>query len=197
MKKFQLNLLAAGVLALSLGACSSTNTDTTTATTTEPVTTTAPTTGTDATATTPATDANSFPVMAASSDLFETRSSELAGSRALHPAVRIFAKMMRDDHGGTSEELKSLATKKNITLPATMLPVHQRLLEPMSETGIGEKFDKRYMDAQIDAHEEAITVYENAASKEPDAELRAFAGRRLPKLRDHLVMAKKAKDSLD
>src|SRR5688572_3414297 len=197
MKKVQLNLLAAGVLALSLGACSSTNTDTTTATTTEPVTTTAPTTGTDASATSPATDANSFPVMAASSDLFETRSSELAGSRALHPAVRIFAKIMRDDHGKTSEELRSLAAKKNITLPTTMLPVHQRLMEPMNEVNIGEKFDKRYMEAQITVHEQAITLYENAVTNEQDADWRAFAGRVLPRLRDHLVLAKKAKDALD
>ena len=192
MKKSILPFLAAGALVCSLGACSSSNTATSSGTGTS--TTTAPA---DGTATSPATNANSFAVMAGSSDLFQFQSNELARSRALHPSVRIFAKMMRDDHGGTSEELKSLAAKKNITLPATMLPVHQRLLEPMSETGIGEKFDKRYMDAQIIAHVEAITVYENAASKEPDAELRAFAGRRLPKLRDNLVLAKKAKDSLD
>ena len=195
MKKSILPFLAAGALVCSLGACSSSNTATSSGTATS--TTTTPTTGTDGTATSPATNANSFAVMAGSSDLFQFQSNELARSRALHPSVRIFAKMMRDDHGGTSEELKSLAAKKNITLPATMLPVHQRLLEPMSETGIGEKFDKRYMDAQILAHVEAIKVYENAASKEPDPELRAFAGRVLPKLRDHLVLAKKAKDALD
>ncbi len=45
--------------------------------------------------------------------------------------------------------------------------------------------------------EEMIRFFENAAANEPDAELRAMAAQALPKLRDHLVLAKKAKDALD
>ncbi|KAA9325635.1 DUF4142 domain-containing protein [Adhaeribacter soli] len=134
MKIALLPFLAAGMLTFSLGACSSTKTD-------------------SGAVTTQATETYSFPEMAASSDLFETRSSELAQARGINPAVRIFAKLMLSEHGSYSEELKSLAAQKNITLPTTMLPVHQRLMEPMTELNIGEKFDKRYMDGQIKAHE--------------------------------------------
>ena len=183
MKKSLLPFIAAGVLVCSLGACRSTNTGTGTSTTSP--------------ATTPSIYRNTFPVMAASFDLFEIQSSDLARTRALNPAVRIFAKMMRDHHGESSEELRSLAATKNITLPTTMLEAQQELMEPMNEVGIGEKFDRRYMDAQITAHERAISLFENAAIKETDAELRNFASRMVPKLYDHLALAKKAKDALN
>ncbi len=153
MKNSIYSFLATGVLVCSLGACSSTNTETGTATTTEPVSTSAPSTQAaasdpDATST-PAMGANSFVTMAASSDMFEVQSADLARTRALHPAVRVYAKVLRDDQGKGSKELESLAAKKNITLPTTMLPEHQRLLAPLSEANIGEKFDKRFMNAQI------------------------------------------------
>lgn len=179
MKSNILSVLAAAILAFSFSACSSSKTNSSTGTQTA------------------ASETHSFPAMAASSDMFERQSSELAKTRALNPAVHIFAKLMRDHHEETANELKTLAAGKNITLPTAMLPVHQRLMAPLNETGIGEKFDRRYMDAQITAHEQAITLFENASRNETDPELRAFASRVLPKLRDHLVMAKKAKDALD
>ncbi|MBK0402778.1 DUF4142 domain-containing protein [Adhaeribacter sp. BT258] len=197
MKKSLLPFIAAAALVYSLGACRSTNTDTST-TTTEPVNTSTPaTSGTNASATSPAKEANSFVALAASFNQFELRSSELAGARALHPAARVFAKLMRDEHREKAETLKTLATKMERDLPATLLPEHQRLMEPMNEVNIGEKFDKRYLDAQIKAHEEAITLYENALTGEINEDLLAFARQGLPKLRDHLVLAKKAKDALD
>lgn len=197
MRKRFLAGLAAATLVWGLGACSSTNTDTTTGTPAETVPATSPTTGTDATSTTPANEANSFFALAASHNQFEIRSSELAGSRALHPAVRVFAKLMRDHHRENAEALQTLAGKLERTMPTTLLPEHQRLMEPMSEVNIGEKFDKRYMDAQIKAHEDAIALYEKALTAEINEDLLAFARQGLPKLRDHLVLAKKAKDALD
>lgn len=198
MKISILPFLGAGVLAFSLGACSSTNTETSTAnTTTETVPTTDTQTQTGTAATSPANEANSFLALAASHNQFEIQSSELAGSRALHPAVRVFAKLMRDHHRYNSETLKTLAAKMERPLPTTLLPEHQRLMEPMSEVSIGEKFDKRYMDAQIKAHEDAIALYENALTAEVQEVLLAYIRENLPKLRDHLVLAKKAKDALD
>ena len=195
MKKSLLPFLAAGALVCSLGACSSSKTPAPSATSS--ATATSPGGSSETLATNPGLDENSFPVMAASTEMFMVRSSEIAGPRAVNPAVRIYAKLMRDAHKDNTEELNSLAARKAITLPTTMLPVHQRLMEPMSELNIGEKFDKRYLEAHITAHEQAITLYENAVTNEPDADLRAYAGRVLPRLRDHLVMAKKAKDALN
>ena len=198
MKITILPFLAAGVLAFSLGACSSTNPETSTAnTTTETVPTTDTQTQTGTAATSPAKEANSFIALAVSHNQFEIQSSELAGSRALHPAVRIFAKLMRDHHRDNAENLKTLAAKMERPLPTTLLPEHQRLLEPLREANLGEKFDKRYLDAQIKAHEEAIALYENALTAEINEDLLAFARQNLPTLRDHLVLAKKAKDALD
>ncbi|MBK0402777.1 DUF4142 domain-containing protein [Adhaeribacter sp. BT258] len=215
MKKSLLSIFAAGALVWGLGACSNTATETTTASTAETVTTNDPesatragevgvgnemnrnTGGAEATATTITLDTTRFPVMAASSDMFETLSSELAQQRASNAEVKSYAQHMIDEHNKTSSELKSLASRKNITLPTSPIPMHQSVLESLANTTDSRKFDERYMEEQVKAHQQAIIVFENASKKETDPDLKAFAAKTLPALRMHLDMAKKTKDLVD
>lgn len=53
----------------------------------------------------------------------------------------------------------------------------------------GESFDDAYANNQVEAHEQAIELYEKAAASE-DAELSAWAKEVLPKLKHHLEMAR-------
>ena len=194
---------------MALSSCSSTNTETnnaaaTTETTQEasgarmgntktgPVTDTTATTGTAMANQ----DTTSFAMVAASSDMFEKLSSEQAQSRATHPEVKKFAQMMLTDHNKTTQELKSIASSKNIILPVGPLPMHQRLLLRVTREDQKE-FDEEYMETQVMAHRMAVELFETASKSERDAELRAFASRHLPSLRTHLEMAKKTKDLVD
>src|SRR5688572_1304134 len=213
MKKRLVPFIAAGALIWGLGACSSTSTETTTDATAETVTTNDPQSATragetgvandinsnaaDAEAAATATDTASFPMMAASSDLFETLSSQMAQTKGSHAEVKNFAQHMLSEHGKTTAELKSLASRKNITLPTSLLPMHQRMLTPLNEATDAKKFDERYMDAQVTAHQQAVSLFEKASKSEADPELKAFAAKTLPALRMHLDMAKKTKDLVD
>ncbi|MFC5272251.1 DUF4142 domain-containing protein [Adhaeribacter terreus] len=206
MKKFTATCVAASTLLLSLGSCSSTNTETTTTNTTEEV-------ATDRTTATPPaevianipypkgsdsvaafSDTTSFQAMAASSDMFEVLSSVQAKAKARNAEVKKFAEQMITDHSKTSDELKQIATKRNFKLPPTPLAFHQRMLSKLSNEKDMDEFDKEYMDMQVTAHTKAVELFESAAKHQTDPELKAFAARHLPTLRMHLDMAKRTKD---
>lgn len=53
----------------------------------------------------------------------------------------------------------------------------------------GTAFDRGFLDAQVKAHQEAIALFEKQANGNGDAELKAFAQKQLPGLRNHLKQA--------
>jgi putative membrane protein len=57
----------------------------------------------------------------------------------------------------------------------------------MSATGAA--FDRGFIDAQVKAHQEAIALFEQQATGGSDADLKAFAQKQLPGLRNHLKQA--------
>ncbi|PLU74096.1 hypothetical protein BMJ21_04210, partial [Sinorhizobium medicae] len=59
-----------------------------------------------------------FVTMAASSDMFEIQSSQLAVANSKQDSVRQFAEMMIADHTKASQELKTAAGEASVTLPA-------------------------------------------------------------------------------
>jgi len=201
MKKIKISFLAVSALFWGVG-CSSSNTDTgATASTAETVagTDTAATAATDAATgatTTQPLDSTSFPVMAASSDMFEVLSSTEAQKRATSADVKAFAQHMITDHTKTSTEMKTLATSKNILLPGAPLPMHQTQMQALS-TEDADDFDKAYMTAQVLAHRQAVSLYETASTSTTlDPDLKAFAAKTLPALQMHLDMAQKTRDQV-
>jgi putative membrane protein len=57
----------------------------------------------------------------------------------------------------------------------------------MSATGAA--FDRAFIEAQIKAHQEAIALFEKQANGIGDADIKAFAQKQLPALRNHLKQA--------
>jgi putative membrane protein len=204
MKNSTLTIFATAIITLGLGACSSTNTeDNTTTKTAETITALDPSAdartrevqkGTEMLADM---DTTSFPIMAASSDIFEKLSSEMVQTKGSNQEVKTFAQQMITDHGKTTVELQSIAAKKSIKLPVGLAPMHQRMLNHLNDSKDARKFDERYMEEQVTAHLQAVALYENASKTESDADFKAFAAKTLPALRMHLDMAKKTKDVVD
>jgi putative membrane protein len=54
----------------------------------------------------------------------------------------------------------------------------------------GTDFDREYMKAQIQNHEKAVFLFETEANSGSDPDLKTFAEKALPALRDHLKMAR-------
>lgn len=122
----------------------------------------------------------------ANSDAFEIQSSQLAAQRAGRQDVKDFAAMMVRDHTATSRELSALAPQLNLTPPSPQLDAgKQRQIDSLREQN-GETFDDAYLDAQVAAHRDAVSLFENFAANGEPGRLRDWATTTLPKLREHL-----------
>jgi len=92
---------------------------------------------------------------------------------------------MVTDHSKANDELKSLATKKNISLPTTLDPKHQSTVQRMQGLS-GAEFDRAYVDDMVEDHEADVREFEKQSSDNPDPDVKAFAAKTLPTLRKHL-----------
>jgi putative membrane protein len=126
---------------------------------------------------------------AASSDLFEIQSSELALQRSQNAAIRAFARMLIEDHTRMSNELRrTAAATTGLTAPAaTLLPRHAALLSQLQHAS--RNFDVAYRDAQVASHQAALTLHRNYARSGDHASLRAVAARAAPVVEEHLSEA--------
>ncbi|HEF4770229.1 DUF4142 domain-containing protein [Burkholderia multivorans] len=118
----------------------------------------------------------------------ELLASQLAAERSSNAEVKAFARRMIDDHERIARELRRLGVDKGVPVQTRMLvdPALNTL-----RTLSGPAFDRAYVQlAGPAAHEEAIRTYEAEARDGHDAQLRAFAARTLPMLKNHLAAAR-------
>ncbi|MBN9518818.1 DUF4142 domain-containing protein [bacterium] len=129
-----------------------------------------------------------FVAKAASGGLFEVKSSKLALEKATKAECKTFAEMMVKDHTKANDELKAVAGKAGIPVPADLAPHHQKMLDDLKAA---RDFDAAYANAQLKAHEEAVALFTAASVSVKDTGLRAFAAKTLPTLKVHLEHVKK------
>lgn len=144
---------------------------------------------------TPKMTAAEFMMQAAGSDTFEISSGMMARTRGTDAGVKTFADTLVKDHTMTSTELKAIARQKNVTLPKTMPADKQALLNDLTNRARND-FDKRFSDIQIQAHTEAIALFQRAINEVEDTQVRDFANRHLPHLQMHLRRANQLKARL-
>lgn len=133
-------------------------------------------------------EAQTFVNKAASGGMFEVESSKLAVDKAKRDDVKTFAQKMVTDHGKANADLQSMAQKAGVKVPDKMEPKHQAQLEKLGKTGT-ESFDKAYVDAQVEAHKEAVGLFQNYAKSGDQPDLKQFAEKTLPTLQEHQRMA--------
>lgn len=121
---------------------------------------------------------------AAIGGLFEVESSELAVLQATTPFVRDFAQMMVVDHGDSNRQLETIVREKGGQMPKELDAEHQRRLTTLRDQK-GIDFDRQYRDMQVTTHKDAIALYERASTSCEDRDLKAFATKLLPALREH------------
>lgn len=130
-------------------------------------------------------DVADFAVKAANGGMMEVQLGEYASKNATDKSVKDFGAMLAKDHSKANDELKSLATSKNIALPAT---VGQDMTDNMNDLmkKKGKDFDKDYMNTMVKDHKDDIDMFQKAADNSKDSEIKAFASKTLPTLQRHL-----------
>jgi putative membrane protein len=130
-----------------------------------------------------------FAAQAAIGGMAEVSTAQLALQRATSADVKKFAQRMLDDHSKANRELTSLATSKQIALPRTVDQKHRAMADRLARLQ-GAEFDREYMKGQVKDHKEAVDLFQAEADQGRDADLKAWASRTLPTLKEHLKMAR-------
>jgi putative membrane protein len=128
----------------------------------------------------------------------EIELGRLAQQRAQHADVKEFGAMMVQHHQTAAEELRPIASRAagGQAPQAADLDDHRDLMEELSQLS-GADFDKKYIQEMIDDHQEGIGDLEGKAENAADPDVKAWAARALPTMREHLERAKSIKETLD
>jgi putative membrane protein len=127
-------------------------------------------------------------IAAARDGIAEVEIGRLASEKASTDQVKEFAKKMVDDHGKANDELKSIASTKNITVPTDADAKHKATIDRLSKLS-GEAFDRAFAQVMLSNHKKAVSAFRTESKSGNDPELKAFAAKTLPTLEGHLKEA--------
>ena len=119
-----------------------------------------------------------FFIKAAQANMSELALSRIAADQATSENVRNLAKQMLADHQKIDQDLKQIALSKGVALPTPVTP----------DSLPNDHLERAYVQRMVRDHEKAIRDFGSANLTDPD--LRAWAAKTLPMLRDHLAAAK-------
>ena len=132
-----------------------------------------------------------FANKAAAGGIAEVELGRAAQHKTKSIEVRKYADRMVADHGTANDELKALAAQKKIPLPTAPSRVTQIEIEKLQKN-TGAKFDLEYLEHMVKDHKKDIALFEKQAKSGKDAELKKWAGDKLPILQEHLRLAEAA-----
>lgn len=130
-----------------------------------------------------------FVMDAAMGGMLEVELGRIAAQKGSSDAVKQFGQRMVDDHSKANTELMTLAQSKGVTLPTTLDDKHREQVTKFSSMSAAD-FDRAYSKLMLSDHKKDVSEFEKQSTKGTDADLKAFAGRTLPTLQEHLQMAK-------
>jgi putative membrane protein len=121
--------------------------------------------------------------------LFEVKLSERAAEKATNADVRKFAQQMVNEHKKANQRLMKLADSMKLAV-AQGLDKDSKATMARFDRLTGATFDREYLQHEIKAHEQAITLCERRAKASTNASVKTFINDTLPHLRDHLKEAR-------
>lgn len=128
-----------------------------------------------------------FAMDAASGGLTEVALGKMATEKGSSQAVKDFGQKMVDDHTKANDELKSLASSKNMTLPTSPNAKDQAMIDKMSKMS-GAAFDKAYIQGMVKDHNTDVMMFTKESTSGTDSDIKAFAAKTLPTLKEHQKM---------
>ncbi len=135
---------------------------------------------------------------AGQASLVEIRTSEMSLEKSASPDVKVFAQTMIDQHKAALDKIKAAAQAGSLMAPSEILDdFHMRRINDLTETDGDADFDADYAALQVDAHKDAIRLFEDYA-KDADAtpDLKTLAEEMLPTLTAHKAAAEKLRDTV-
>jgi putative membrane protein len=160
------------------------------ATTTQTPATQAPATQTPATQAPATMKADEdFAKAAAESGMAEVELAKLA-QKSTNMEIKALADRLVTDHGKANDELKTIAAKKGILLPAMASATHKATYDRIAKL-TGAAFDQAWVAEIVAAHRSSVDRFRKESQDGKDPEFKTFAGKTLPTIEAHLAQAQK------
>ncbi len=134
---------------------------------------------------------------AAMGDMYEIQAADIALERASRADVKALAQMIKTDHTAASAAFKTAASTAapNVTAPAELDQRRKGLLDNLRDAGAAD-FDKVYIDQQVAAHQEAVTLHRGFSDNAEAPALATHARTVLPKIEAHLQKAEEIQKAI-
>ena len=130
-----------------------------------------------------------FLAKALEGNILEVQLGEKARDKTSNDRVKKFAQRMIDDHSKARRELMDIAKDMKLGVVAGLSREHRELLLRLTKSD-GADFDRAYMNHMVEDHEKDVAEFESYAKNGKNDQLRTFARKTLPTLREHLKMAR-------
>jgi putative membrane protein len=121
--------------------------------------------------------------------MFDVQAGNLALQKAQSADVKSFAQRMVNDHGTSNAELAQFATTKGLALPTELGGEMKGAFDHLNGL-TGAEFDKAYMHHMVEGHDKDVAEFDKMSTSASDSDLKAWAGKTLPTLKQHQQMAK-------
>ena len=128
-----------------------------------------------------------FMINAAQAGDAEIDLAVLADSKTKTPEVTQLAARIKSGHEAAAAELKALATQKDVALPSSVSVSQQATKTRLAKLS-GATFDRAFAAQMVTDHRQAVAMF-TTATKSTDVDVKAFAEKMLPILKDHLQRA--------
>ncbi|MEJ6023800.1 DUF4142 domain-containing protein [Ramlibacter sp. PS4R-6] len=127
-----------------------------------------------------------FAYKAAVANMLEIGVSRIAPRRTGSADVLAYAAMLDSHHTLALNELHAIMRARGMEIPSALPHNRQALMDQLG-TSRGHDFDRAFIsEAGVRAHTDAILMFQQAMPTVSDAELRNWADRNLPVMRQHL-----------
>jgi putative membrane protein len=136
-----------------------------------------------------------FIVDAYSHSLCEIESAKQAVQHSGSKSVKDFAANMIAAHVNMNADIEKLAAKKQISIQKGLTDKQLEEIKKYQDKK-GKEYNEEYLQKMIDKHKDAIALYEKAAEKSSDPDIRNFFSSSLSELRNHADQAMNLKDRL-
>ena len=121
----------------------------------------------------------------------EVELGKMAVQKAAADQVRQLGQRIAGDHTQGNEQLQSLAQAKGLSLPPRLDAKHQKEVDRLQKLS-GAEFDRAYIKLMVEDHQKDIREFRRIVEHGADADVKSFAAATLPKLHDHLAIARDA-----
>jgi len=129
---------------------------------------------------------------AAEINLTEIQLGKVAERMSSDPNIKKIATMIVKDHSEANRNLERLAASKGVTLPTEPSMMDRHSISSI-EKEQGDKFNKEFLSFNTKGHEKAIALFEKESARTQDPDIKAWAQKMVPALKEHLAMAQSGK----